>query len=65
LEGVLVLHEVLHELKCKRQEVMLKLDFEKAYDKVNWEFLEEVMEKKRFHDKWIQWVLICGGGGAK
>jgi hypothetical protein len=41
LEGVLVLHETLHELKRKKQNgLILKLDFEKAYDKVYWNFLQ-------------------------
>jgi hypothetical protein len=35
LEGVLTLHEVLHELKrSKRQGMLFKIGFEKAYDKV-------------------------------
>jgi hypothetical protein len=35
LEGVIILHEILHELRVKRmQGVILKLDFEKTYDKV-------------------------------
>lgn len=40
LEGVVTLHETIHELKRKKQNgILLKLDFEKAYDKVNWDFL--------------------------
>jgi hypothetical protein len=35
LEGVVILHEALHELKRKKHRVViLKLDFEKAYDKI-------------------------------
>jgi hypothetical protein len=44
LEAVVILHELIHELKTKHQEgIILKLDFEKACDKVNWEFLKEVL----------------------
>jgi hypothetical protein len=40
MEGV-VLHETIHELhKRKNDGVILKLDFEKAYDKVKWHFLQ-------------------------
>jgi hypothetical protein len=39
LDGVVVLHETIQELKRRKQNgVILKLDFEKAYDKVNWDF---------------------------
>jgi hypothetical protein len=38
LEGVVILHEI-HELHRKKLSgVILKLDFEKAYDKVRWPF---------------------------
>jgi hypothetical protein len=36
LEGVVILHETMHELnRRKKIGVILKLDFEKAYDKVS------------------------------
>jgi hypothetical protein len=39
-DGVMLLHEVLRESKFwKQQGVVLKNDFEKTYDKVNWNFL--------------------------
>jgi hypothetical protein len=35
LEGVLILHETIHELHMKKMDgVLFKIDFEKAYDKV-------------------------------
>jgi hypothetical protein len=36
LEGVVILHETIHELHSKKMDgILLKIDFEKAYDKVN------------------------------
>ena len=41
LEGVVVLHETIHELKRKKMDgVIFKIDFEKVYDKVKWPFLQ-------------------------
>jgi hypothetical protein len=40
LEGVVVLHETIHEMHRKKLDgVIFKIDFEKTYDKVNWPFL--------------------------
>jgi hypothetical protein len=37
MEGVIMLHETIHEMHRKKMNgVILKLDFEKAYDKVIW-----------------------------
>jgi hypothetical protein len=58
LEGVLVLHEVVNELRVRKQKgIIMKLDFEKVYDKVNWELLEEVLVQKSFLRRWINWVM--------
>jgi len=57
LDGVAVLHEVLHEIKNSKEEVfILKLDFEKAYDRVRWDFIEEVLHKKNFDPQWVSWM---------
>jgi hypothetical protein len=49
LEGVIILHESIHELQSKKIDgIILKLDFEKAYDKVNWKFLQQAMRMKGF-----------------
>jgi hypothetical protein len=41
----------------------MKLDFEKEYDKVQWSFLFEVLERKEFPEKWIQWIKQVVSGG--
>jgi hypothetical protein len=41
MEGVVMLHETIHKLHRKKMSgVVLKLEFEKDYDKVNWGFLQ-------------------------
>jgi hypothetical protein len=64
LEGVLVLHEVVHEMQSKKLSgIILKSDFEKAYDRVHWVFLKEVMILKGFPNKWMDWVMQSVEGG--
>jgi hypothetical protein len=46
---------VLHRSKARG--LILKIDFEKAYDRVRWAFLKEVMRGKGFPKKWISWVM--------
>ncbi|WVZ62611.1 hypothetical protein U9M48_012339 [Paspalum notatum var. saurae] len=55
--GVVILHETLHELhKKKRNGIVFKNDFEKAYDKVRWNFLQQTLRMKGFSPKWSSWV---------
>jgi len=51
-EGVIILHETIHELHCKKQSgIIFKIDLEKAYDKVRWPFLLQTMWMEGFSPK--------------
>jgi hypothetical protein len=65
LEGVVVLHETIHELHRKKLDgVIFKIDFEKAYDNVKLSFLQQVLWIKGFSPKWCQWVSQFVQGGS-
>jgi len=43
--------------------VIFKIDFEKAYDKIKWSFLQQTLRLKVFSQKWCQWVQRFTEGG--
>ncbi|GJR88930.1 RNA-directed DNA polymerase, eukaryota [Tanacetum coccineum] len=60
LDGPFILNEVLQWCKSKKkQSLIFKVDFEKAYDSVRWDFLDEVLKKFGFGDKWCTWIQSC------
>ena len=65
LEGVVVLHETIHELHRKKLDgVLFKIDFEKAYDKVKWPFLQQALRMKGFAQHWCKTVMQFIQGGS-
>ncbi|KAJ0576605.1 putative RNA-directed DNA polymerase [Helianthus annuus] len=57
LDGPLMVNEVLEWLKKRnRKAFMLKIDFEKAYDNVNWNFLISILSQMGFHPTWCDWI---------
>jgi mannosylglycoprotein endo-beta-mannosidase len=38
----------------KQNGIIFKIDFEKAYDKVRWSFLQQTLRMKGFFEKWQQ-----------
>ena len=63
MDNVLVAFETLHHMhstKIGREGAMaMKLDMSKAYDRVEWSFLETIMRKMGFHPKWVSLFMNC------
>ena len=53
------MHYLEHKKEGKENFMAVKLDMSKAYDRVEWGFIEGVMEKMGFHGKWIQLIMKC------
>nr|XP_027090162.1 uncharacterized protein LOC113711181 [Coffea arabica] len=63
LDNVLVAHECNHFLNNKRSGkkgyVAIKLDIFKAYDRIEWTFLEKLILKIGFCQQWVGWIMEC------
>lgn len=62
LDNALILFEIIHYMKRKSKknvgDVALKIDINKAYDRVDWEFLQQIMIKLRFVAPWVDIIML-------
>jgi hypothetical protein len=62
-DNALMAFECIHSIQtgtsARRRFCAYKLDMAKAYDRVDWRFLEGVLAKLGFHSQWIRWVMAC------
>jgi hypothetical protein len=57
--------ETIHELHRKKMDrVLFKIDFEKAYDKVKWSFLQQTLRMKGFVPDWCDLISQFVQGGS-
>lgn len=62
LDGVLIANECLDDwLKWSRNWILVKLELEKAYDHVNWMFLDYMLGRSGFVSRWRNWVYVSIG----
>ncbi|GJX54549.1 RNA-directed DNA polymerase, eukaryota, reverse transcriptase zinc-binding domain protein [Tanacetum coccineum] len=60
LDGPFILNEIVQWCKKRNKQAMVfKVDFEKAYDSVRWDFVEDILRKFGFGDKWCTWIRSC------
>ncbi|XP_035831953.1 uncharacterized protein LOC118480996 [Helianthus annuus] len=57
LDGPLIINEIHNwAKKVKKKVFFLKIDFEKAYDNVNWNFVVDILSQMGFPSRWCAWV---------
>jgi hypothetical protein len=65
VDGVVVVNEVIDFAKKSRKKCLIfKVDFEKAYDSVDWGFLDYMLRRFGFDDIWCAWMKACVCSGS-
>jgi hypothetical protein len=62
-DNVLVAYECFHTIKKRRQRnngiFAIKLDMNKAYDRVEWGFFKDMMLRLDFSESWVSMIMAC------
>ena len=62
-DNIVVAHEVFHYLRGKKRgcqkDMALKIYFNKAYDRIEWDFLVATMKNMGFNNSWVKFIYQC------
>jgi len=62
-DNILIAQENFHALwtnpACRKKYIAIKTDMSKAYDRVEWSFLQALMLKMGFAQKWVDLITFC------
>ena len=56
------MQKVLHSFKNRKiifGTMAIKLNLQKAYDRMNWSFLKEVLLRFGFNETFTSWIMAC------
>ncbi|XP_057249396.1 uncharacterized protein LOC130590838 [Beta vulgaris subsp. vulgaris] len=62
-DNALIAMELFHSMKyrnkCRRGVIAMKLDMSKAYDRVEWGFLQKLLLTMGFDGRWVNLIMNC------
>ncbi|GKA58460.1 RNA-directed DNA polymerase, eukaryota, reverse transcriptase zinc-binding domain protein [Tanacetum coccineum] len=57
--GALMVNKIVTWAKKQKKKMVLKVDFEKAYNSLSWDYLDCILEYMGFGDTWRKWIRRC------
>nr|GEV33793.1 hypothetical protein [Tanacetum cinerariifolium] len=59
--NILITQELMHSYHKKKgpPRCAFKINIRKAYDTVNWQFLEHILIRFGFHNTMVKWIMAC------
>ena len=60
LDGIVIANKLVDDArKLKKDLLLFKVDFEKAYESVDWKYLNDVLRRMNFPSVWRKWMTEC------
>lgn len=62
-DNAIIVFECIHAIQKgsgdREEFCAYKLDLSKAYDRVDWGYLKQLLEKLGFQSQWVHWIMTC------
>lgn len=63
MDNIILSHELIHSLKVQRKpSMMIQLDMSKAFNKISWAYMREVLVAFGFQKDCIRWIMTIISG---
>lgn len=61
-DNILIYQEVVHSMRNKQGKkglMILKIDLEKAYGRLNWDFIRHTLKDVGMNFEWVRNIMAC------
>lgn len=62
-DNILIAQEMFHGLRankaCQNKFMAIKTDMSKAYDRIEWSFIQALLQKMGFDPQWVNLMMEC------